>query len=183
MLRNLAVSLSQPQLCRCRNSARSCMETTPTAVSSRRTRWSVTRSIRHGGSTSRLTAPSRSRLRGRTVRRIRRRGVDSKGLRPVEQGQRPGASGAQAVFHARRPRHRSSWSTAVHGDHGSPDRRSFEPGLHSDDGDGRAARRRVRLAHHEEHPRRQGLHLLALQRVVGALPRCAGPRTRTSRRR
>ena len=33
----------------------------------------------------------------------------------------------------------------------------FEPGLHSDDGDGRAARRRVRLAHHEEHPRGQGL--------------------------
>ena len=39
------------------------------------------------------------------------------------------------------------------------------------DGDGRAARRRLRLADHQEHPRGQGLHLLAVQRALDPLPR------------
>ena len=44
-------------------------------------------------------------------------------------------------------------------------------GLHPADRDGCAARRRLRLPHHQEHPRGQGLYLLALQRALGPISR------------
>ena len=165
---------------RCRNSAPSCTAITPTAVSSRPRRWSRgSRSIRCAASTSRPTAPAARGLY--VVGRFDSsggRGGDSQDLRRMGEGQRARAAAAQADLDACGAHHRPPGRAAVDGHSGRPDRRSLEPGLHPADRHGRAARRRLRLPHHQEHPRGQGLYLLAIQRDLGAVSRCVLVRER-----
>ena len=84
-----------------------------------------------------------------------------------------GRRGAAGPDHdTRRLHHRSPGCGAVLGDDRHAGHRSDQRGLRRARRHGRAARRLLRVADHQEHPRRQGLHLFALQRGVDALPRC-----------
>ena len=185
MLRNLAVALSQPQQLAAAEISRGHV---------RRPRLRPCLPDRRDGQglharsdTAVLPADLRRRplaaLRGRTVRRIRRRGVDSKAFAPWSKGSAPAPpapkpSSTRVVHVIDRPG--APQSTVIMGvptvDPSSPD---FIPMTVMDALLGGAFASRITKNIRED----KGYTYSPLQRVVGALPRCAGPRTRTSRRR
>ena len=110
-------------------------------------------------------------LRRRPFRPGGRRGRDPQGVRRLEEGAGAQHDEAVAEERARRLPHRPARRPAVHDQHRHAGDRSLESGLGPALRDERAARRLVRVAHHLEHPRAEGLHVLAAGPALQPLPR------------
>ena len=127
-----------------------------------------------------LRRGARPPLRGRTLRRGRRRGRRPEGLIRLEARERRGASRVLSQERARRLPPGSAGRPAIHGQHRHPGHRSVAVRLGSPVPHERPPGRLLLLAHHLEHPGAEGLHVRARRdSSPAAIATPTGSRSRT----